>query len=164
MRRALLLLLLALALIALFAAALAWAQGETPIIVSDGSLTIESRGVPWSQFTGSGNTRRHPHTAKTVTSVDWTVGGRSGSLPFNGQAWTVAATYGTTTITITTGANGQNLQVTTDFSSFHSGATPNHLAHNNAAGSISTVTVKRGASSDFSGAGSGHTVITLHYR
>ena len=58
----------------------------------------------------------------------------------------MAVRYASTDITVTTGNNGQGLQVITDFGSFHAGATPNHLAHNNPNAKISHVTVTAGQS------------------
>ena len=43
-----------------------WAQG-TPIIIGDGSLTMESQGVPWPNYSTSGNTKSHPRAGQTVT-------------------------------------------------------------------------------------------------
>src|ERR1017187_5071984 len=50
-----------------------WAQGgDTPIVISDGSLNIRSE-VPWSLYTGTGDIKSHPHTTKSATSVAFTV-------------------------------------------------------------------------------------------
>ena len=154
-------LLLSLTLLAV--AGFVWAQSDTPIIITDGSLTIESRGVPWSQF-GTGATRRHPNANKTVTAVDLTVNGNSQTISFNNQQCSVTVQYGSTTITVSTGNNGRGLQISTDFNSFHQGATANHLAHNDTSRRIGAVTVRRGSATAFSGTGSGRTVITIHYQ
>jgi len=44
-----------------------WAQNiDTPIIIADGSLTMESRGVPWATTANSGgNTKVHPNGGKS---------------------------------------------------------------------------------------------------
>ena len=146
-----------------------WAQGnnDTPIIIADGSLTIESRGVPWANFGNSGgNTKIHPHTGKSVPQVVIDMpGNRNRTVTFSpGQKCTVAVRYASTDITVTTGNNGQGLQVITDYSSFHAGATANHLAHNNPNAKISHVTVTRGNQIAFNSGASGGTTITIHYQ
>jgi hypothetical protein len=157
--------------VALLAAAIGgcihmWAQDiDTPIIIADGSLTIESRGVPWANWGGSGtNTRVHPNAGKAVTQVVLAMPGNNQTLPFSGQRCTVAVRYASTDITVTTGNNGRGLQVTSDFGSFHAGATNQHLAHNNATAKISRVTVTRGNQVVFDSAASGGTTITIHYQ
>jgi hypothetical protein len=157
--------LFSLALVSLLLAGLTWAQGsDTPIIISDGSLTMESRGVVWSQYTAAGGTRRHPHTAKTVTSVELTVNGRSQTISFANQQCTVTALYSGTTITVATGGNGKALQVSTDFSKFHSGATANHMAHNDEHNTIGAITIRKGSQTVFTGTGNGGTRIVIHYQ
>src|ERR1039458_6152801 len=48
---------------------LGWAfAGDTPIVIADGSLNIQS-AVPWSQYTGTGDIKSHPHTTKSVSSI-----------------------------------------------------------------------------------------------
>jgi hypothetical protein len=159
--------------VALLAAAIAgcvhlWAQNiDTPIIIADGSLTIESRGVPWADWGGSGqNPRVHPHTGKSVPHVVIDMpGNHNRTVPINpGQKCTVAVRYASTDITVTTGNNGQGLQVITDFSSFHPGTTPNHLAHNNTTAKISRVTVTEGTQTRFDSAASGGTSVTISYQ
>jgi hypothetical protein len=158
--------------VALLAAAIAgcvhmWAQNniDTPIIIADGSLTIESRGVPWTGYSGSGqNPRVHPHTTKSVTQVVIAMPGNNRTVTFSGQKCTVAVRYASTDITVITGNNGQGLQVTTDFGSFHPGATSNHLAHNNTTAKISRVTVTQGNQVVFNGTASGGTTVTIHYQ
>jgi hypothetical protein len=152
--------------VALLAAAIMWAQDiDTPIIIADGSLTMESRGVPWANWSSSGSTTKvHPGTGKSVTSVVIAMPGNNQTLTFSGQQCTVAVRYATTDITASTGNNGQRLQVTTDYSSFHNGATTRHLAHNNATSKISRVTVTRGNQTVFNATASGGTTVTIHYR
>lgn len=154
--------LLTLTLLTLFLAGLAWTQSDTPIVISDGSLTIESRGVPWSQFS-PGNTRRHPNQGKTLTSVDLLVNGRTQRVTCGAVQCTITAQYDGTSITVSSGANGKGLTVSTDFSAFHGGATPNHLAHNNPNNHIGAISVA-GGNPPFNGTGSGHTSITVHYQ
>jgi hypothetical protein len=154
--------------VALLVAAIMWAQGanDTPIIIADGSLTIESRGVPWANWGGSGNTKVHPHTGKSVPHVVIDMpGNRNRTVTFSpGQKCTVAVRYASTDITVTTGNNGQGLQVITDFGSFHAGATAGHLAHNDASSKISHVTVTRGNQTAFDSSASGGTTITISYQ
>ena len=150
---------------ALLVAAIMCAQrNDAPIIIADGSLTIES-AVPWASYGGSGqNPRVHPDNGRSVTQVVITMPGNNQTLTFSGQKCTVAVRYASTDITVTTGNNGQGLQVNTDFGSFHAGATPRHLAHNNANAKISRVTVTRGNQVAFDSTASGGTTITISYR
>ena len=143
-----------------------WAQRtDTPIIIADGSLTIES-AVPWASWTNSGsNTKVHPNTGKSVTQVEISMpGSNDPPVTFSGQKCTVAVRYASTDITVTTGNDGKRLQVTTDFGSFHNGATARHLAHNNATSKVSHVTVTKGNQTVFDRAASGGTTLTIHYQ
>ena len=156
--------------VALLAAAIGgcihmWAAGaDTPIIIADGSLTIES-AVPWASFSGSGqNPRVHPDTGKSVTQVVIAMPGNNRTVTFSGQKCTVAVRYASTDITVTTANNGSGLQVLTDFGSFHAGADANHLAHNNPNAKISHVTVTEGNQTLFDSGASGGTTITIHYQ
>jgi hypothetical protein len=152
--------------VALLVAAIMWAQGanDTPIIIADGSLTIESRGVPWANWGGSGNTRVHPSAGKAVTQVVIAMPGKNQTVTFSGQRCTVVVRYASTDVTVTTGNNGRGLQVTTDFGSFHAGATARHLAHNDASSKISHVTVTQGNQTAFDSSASGGTTITIGYQ
>jgi hypothetical protein len=145
-----------------------WAQNiDTPIIIADGSLTIESQGVPWANYSGSGqNPRVHPHTGKSVPQVVIDMPGNPNrAVPITpGQKCTVVVRYASTVITVTTGNNGRGLQVGTDFGSFRAGATPNHLAHNNPNAKISHVTVTEGNQTKFDSPASGGTTVTIHYQ
>ena len=156
--------------VALLAAAIGgcvhmWAQNiDTPIIIADGSLTIES-AVPWASFGGSGqNPRVHPDTGKSVTQVVIAMPGNNRTVTFSGQRCTVAVRYASTDITVTTGDDGKGLRVLTDFGSFHAGATPRHLAHNDASSKISHVTVTQGNRTAFDSGASGGTTITISYQ
>lgn len=155
---------LALLAAVLFGGAYLWAQGDTPIVIGDGSLTIESRGVAWATFTGTGNSRRHPHTGKAVTSVAITMPGNNQTVAFTGQKCTVTVRYLSTVITVVTGNNGRGLQVQTNFNSFHAGSTPNHLAHNDASGKISHVTVMKGNQTAFDSNATGGTEVVISYQ
>ncbi len=157
---------MSLALLAAVLGGAAWlrAQDPTPIIIGDGSLTIESRGVPWSSFTGSGRTKTHPHTGKAVPQVAITMPGKNQTVTFAGQKCTVTVRYLSSVITVTTGNNGRRLQVTTDFTAFHPGSTPNLLEHNDASGKISHVTVMKGSQTAFDSDASGGTRIEISYQ
>ncbi|MGA2268455.1 MAG: hypothetical protein ABSH44_08305 [Bryobacteraceae bacterium] len=157
-------------LVALLAAAiggcvLMWAQDiDTPIIIADGSLTIES-AVPWASYSSPGaNEKVHPNTGKSVTKVVISMPGNNRTVTFSGQKCTVAVRYASTDITVTTGNDGKGLRVLTDFSSFHAGATARHLAHNNASSKISHVTVTQGNQTAFDSSASGGTTVTISYQ
>jgi hypothetical protein len=139
-------------------------SSDTPIIIADGSLTIES-AVPWASYSSSGsNTKVHPHTGKSAAKVAIVIPGKNRTVTFSGQKCTVAVRYASTDITVTTGDNGKGLQVITDFGSFHAGATPRHLAHNDATSKISHVTVTQGNRIAFDASASGGTTITISYQ
>lgn len=164
-RSRLLFILLSLALVSLWIAGLTWAQSsDTPIIISDGSLTMESRGVAWSRFTGTGGTRSHPNAGKAVTSVDVTTNGSTQTINFNNEPCTVTVRYAATNIVVATGNNGRGLRVSTDFTSFHRGASDNHLAHNDTGNHISAVSVRKGSQAVFSANPNGGTQIVIHYQ
>lgn len=164
-RSRLLFVLLSLVLVSLWIAGMTWAQGsDTPIIISDGSLTMESRGVAWSRFTGTGGTRRHPNANKAVTSVEVTANGSTQTINFNNEPCEVTARYGSTNILVATENGGRGLHVSTDFTSFHRGASDNHLAHNDATNHISAVTVRKGNQTVFTANPNGGTQIVIHYQ
>jgi len=140
-----------------------WAQGgDTPIVISDGSLNIQS-AVPWSQFTGAGDTKSHPNGAKSVMSVALTVGGRSQTIAYAGESCNVDITYAGGHIVFSTVTGGKGLTMR-PFSAFHAGANGNMLAHNNPNAKISHVTVTKGNQQVFDSNASGGTSITIHYR
>ena len=141
------------------------AQGsDTPIIISDGSLTIDAT-VAWSGFRNPNATiRTHPHTTKSVTRVVVTAGGNTQTFDFSGQKCTVAVRYAATDILVSTDNSGKALQVQTDFGSFRPGASANILAHTNPNSKISSVTVTRGAQTLFTATPSGGTRIAISYQ
>ena len=164
-RSRLLFVLFALTLVSLWIAGLTWAQAsDTPIIISDGSLTMESRGVAWSRFAGAGGTRRHPNGNKAVTSVEVTTNGSTQTISFNNELCSVTVRYGATNIVVATENNGRSLHVSTDFGSFHRGASDNHLAHNDAGNHISAVTVRKGNQTVLSSNPNGGTQVVIHYQ
>jgi hypothetical protein len=138
-------------------------SNDTPITISDGSLTIES-AVPWTGYTGSGsNTKVHPHTWKSVTEVVIGTPGKNQTVAFSSEKCTVVVRYSSTDITVTTEDDGKGLKVITNFSSFHDGATPNHLAHNDGSSKISHVTVTHGNPMAFDICAPGSTTVTIHF-
>ena len=140
-----------------------WAQGgDTPIVISDGSLNIQS-AVPWNQYTGPGDIKSHPHTAKSITKVAFTVGGNGQTITFAGESCTVDITYAGAHIVFNTGTNGKGLMMR-PFSAFHQGSNANLLAHNNATAKISHVTIIKGNQQVFDSDASGGTRITLSYQ
>ena len=140
-----------------------WAQGgDTPIVILDGSLNIQS-AVPWSQFTGTGDIKSHPHSTKSVTSIAFTVGGKDQTIGFAGESCNVDITYDSAHIVFNTGTDGKGL-IMRPFSAFHQGRNANFLSHNNANAKISHVTIIKGNQQVFDSDASGGTKITIHYQ
>src|SRR5580692_2872656 len=80
------------------AGVIAWAQGgDTPIVILDGSLSMQS-AVPWNQFTGTGDQRFHPNKDGAITKVVVTVNGKNQSIACNQQACSVDILYAGTDI------------------------------------------------------------------
>jgi len=143
--------------------ALIWAQpGDTPIVISDGSLTINS-AVPWNQYTGPGDLKSHPHSTKSVTSVEVTMNGTSQAVSFHNEPCNVDVTYASAHIVFSTGAAGKGLSMR-PFGAFHRGANANILEHNNQAAKISHVTITKGATRALDADANGNTRITIHYQ
>jgi hypothetical protein len=139
-----------------------WAYADTPIVILDGSLTIQS-AVPWNQFTGTGDVRTHPDTTKSVTAVTVTMPGKNQAVKFSGEVCAVDITYAGAHIMFTTGNTGKGLRVS-PFSAFAPGATPNHLAHRNQNVKISHVTVSRAGVKVFDSDASGGTKVVIDYQ
>jgi hypothetical protein len=138
--------------------------GDTPIIISDGSLTIDAT-VPWSGFRDAdATTKSHPQATKSVTKVVVTVSGNTQTFSFSSQKCTVAVRYAATDVVVSTNDSGKALQVKTDFASFRPGASANLLAHTNPNAKISRVTVTRGAQTLFTATPSGGTKISISYQ
>lgn len=138
---------------------------DSPIVISDGSLTIDAT-VKWSDFrTVDATTRAHPQGGRSVTEVLVTVGGvAQPPIPFSGQMCTVTIRYAATDVVVFTDNNGKGLQIKTDYGSFRPGASANLLTHINPNAKISRVTVKRGAQTLFTATPSGGTKISISYR
>ena len=141
---------------------LSWAQGgDTPIVILDGSLTMQS-AVPWNQYTGSGDVRTHPHGGKSVTKVTVTANGATQTIAFSNQQCIVNVTYASQDIRVATGANGKGLSVS-PFSAFNT-RTSTILAHKNQNAKISHVTVMKAGARAFDANASGGTKITISYQ
>lgn len=150
-------------LLALLAAALVWAQSDTPITIGDGSLTIES-AVPWASFNApDAKTKIHPHTTKSVRSVVITSPGKNGNVAFNSQRCEVFVSYAPADVTVSTGPQGQNLRVVTAFDQFQP-TSPTQLRHPHATAKISHVRVLRDGQSQYDQDVSGRTTIVIHYQ
>jgi hypothetical protein len=142
---------------------LGWAQGgDTPIVIADGSLNIRSE-VPWSQYTGTGDIKSHPHTTKSVSSVAFTVGGKSQTIRFAGESCKVEFVYAGDRIVFSTGTDGKGLTMQ-PFSVFGPGSNANFLAHKNAHAKISHVTINKGNQQVFDSDAVTATKITIHYQ
>jgi len=149
--------------VAMAAAITGWAfYADTPIVILDGSLTVES-AVPWSRFTGTGDLRSHPDGAKTVTQVVITMPGTNQTVTFSNQQCTVSVTYAGSDIKFSTGNNGKGLSVT-PFSAFQNGRNANQLAHKNQSAKISHVTVTKAGVKAFDANASGGTKIVISYQ
>jgi hypothetical protein len=140
------------------------ANGDTPIVISDGSLTIES-AVPWSEFHAHAvNSKAHPHAAKTVTKVAVTSPGNDQTVTYSGEQCEVAVQYGTTGVTVATDQRGNKLRVSTEFDSFQPGPNPTQLLHKDPSSKISHVKVTKGDQTAFDAAPSGGTRIVISYQ
>lgn len=136
--------------------------GDTPIVILDGSLTIES-AVPWNQFTGNGDQRAHPDTNGQVTSVVATVDGTDHTVTFNNEQCTVDVAYAGTDIKVATGPNGRGLSFS-PFSAFERGAAAGVMVHRDQNALISHVTVAKTGAPAFDSAAAGGTRVVIHYQ
>ena len=149
-------------LLALLAGMLSLAQDDTPITISDGSLTINS-AVAWANYTSpDANTKVHPQPGKAVTKVAITMPGHNQVINFSTEKCTVAVRYASTDITFTTGGNGRGLRLNTNFSAFNTSG--NIMTHQNANSKISHVVVTKGTQNVFDFTASGGTNIVISYR
>jgi hypothetical protein len=145
------------------AGVIAWAQGgDTPIVILDGSLSMQS-AVPWSQFTGTGDQRFHPNKDGSIAKVVVTVNGKNQSIACNQQSCTVDILYAGTDILLASGVDGKGLMVS-PFSAFDNGATPDMLVHKNQKAKISHVTVSMSGVKLIDLATTGGTKVTISYR
>jgi hypothetical protein len=144
------------------AGVIGWASGDTPIVILDGSLTIQS-AVPWKEFTGSGDQRSHPNGAGAITNVVVTIGGKNQTIACNGQRCTVDVMYAGTQIEVASGADGKGMTVS-PFSAFQDGSTPDVLQHKNQHAKISHVTVSMSGVKLIDSAASGGTKVVISYQ
>lgn len=138
-------------------------SGDTPIIITDGSLKMNS-AVRWADFIAeTARRRRHPNNGKRVTRVDMQMSGGSTSVLFTGQECEVRVTYDGMDVEVTTNPSGRNLKMETDWDRFRPGATENDLEHTNASSQISRVVVRRNGTVVADVSPSGGTRVTIHY-
>jgi hypothetical protein len=116
-----------------------WASGDTPIVILDGSLTMQS-AVPWKEFTGSGDQKNHPNATGAITNVVVTIGGKNQTIACNGQRCAVDVMYAGTDIQVASGPDGKGLTVS-PMSAFQDGSTPDTVVHKNRNAHITHVTV-----------------------
>jgi hypothetical protein len=139
-----------------------WASGDTPIVILDGSLTIQS-AVPWKEFTGSGDLRSHPNTAGSITNVVLTIAGKNQTIACNGQRCSIAVTYAGGNIVVESGADGKGLSVS-PMSVFGQGADDNTLAHKNQKAKITHVSVSMSGVKLIDQAAAGGTKVVISYQ
>ncbi|MBA3973192.1 MAG: hypothetical protein C0504_03115 [Candidatus Solibacter sp.] len=138
-------------------------SGDTPIIITDGSLKMNS-AVRWGDYVEeTARRRRHPSTGRRVSRVDVQLSGGSTSVQFTGQECEVRVTYDGMEVAVTTNPAGRNLKMETDWNAFKSGATENDLEHANAGSHISRVVVRRNGAIVAEATPSGGTRVTIHY-
>lgn len=139
-----------------------WASGDTPIVILDGSLTIQS-AVPWKQFKGTGDHRSHPNADGTITNVVVTIGGKDQTIACNGQRCSVDVAYAGTDIIVESGADGKGLTVS-PFSIFEDGETPDRMRHKNQKSKISHVTVTMSGVKLIDSPANGGTKVVIGYQ
>ena len=115
------------------------ASGDTPIVILDGSLTIQS-AVPWNQFKADGEKKRHPKTDGSITKVVVTLGGKNQTIVCNDLPCAVNVTYAGTNVEVAGGPDSKGLMVS-PMSAFEDGGTPDVIRHKNRNAHISHVTV-----------------------
>jgi hypothetical protein len=137
---------------------------DTPIIIADGSLKMNS-AVPWGGFAQQSARRRaHPNAGKRVTRVELVVEGNiNTSVQFNNQQCEVTFRYAGANFVLFTNPTGRNLRIDGDWSKLLPGDTPNDLQHSDQGSKITRVIVKRAGSTVADQSPSGGTRITLHY-
>lgn len=116
-----------------------WASGDTPIVILDGSLTMQS-AVPWKQFKGAGDQKTHPNAEGSIANVVVTIGGRNQTIACNGLTCAVDVMYAGTDIQVASGADGKGLTVS-PMSAFQDGDTPDVVVHKNRNAHITHVSV-----------------------
>lgn len=153
---------LALLLTAIFGVR-GWAQDDVPVIITDGSMTIDS-AVPWANYNSpDASTKVHPDAVRTVTRVAITMRGHNQTIPFANQKCAVTVSYASQNFDFTTGGNGKGLRVSGPLNSLQQ-ATPNQLAHRTTNQKISRVVVKQGNQTVFDNTAAGGTRVVISYR
>lgn len=139
-----------------------WASGDTPIVILDGSLTMQS-AIPWNKFKGSGDERQHPNGSGGITQVVVTINGKDQTVDCTNQRCVVDVTYASTHIKVISGNNGKGLRIS-PFSAFQNGSTSDVLVHKNQSAKISHVTVTRAATTAVDSDASSGTKVVIHYQ
>jgi hypothetical protein len=138
-------------------------SGDTPIIITDGSLKMNS-AARWADYVAeTARRRRHPNNGKRVSRVDMQLPGGSTSVLFTGQQCEVRVTYDGMEVVVTTNPSGRNLKMETDWNAFKPGATDNDLEHTNASSHISRIVVRRNGNVVAEASPNGGTRVTIHY-
>ena len=150
-------------LLTLSSAGLLAQGGDTPIIIADGSLKMQSV-VPWPRYNSESNRRRvHPNAGSRLTSVELRLAGGASTVAFDNQRCEVVITYAGLDITLFTNPTGRNLKVDTDWARFSQGASDSELLHENQGSKISRVVVRRDGNVVADQSLTGCTQIILHY-
>ena len=139
-----------------------WASGDTPIVIQDGSLTIQS-AVPWKQFKGEGDHRSHPNAEGAITNVVVTIGGKNQTIACNGQRCAIVVTYAGSDIVVESGADGKGLSIS-PMGVFEKGADDNTLAHRNQKAKITHVSVSMSGVKLIDQAASGGTKVVISFQ
>ena len=117
-----------------------WASGDTPIVILDGSLTIQS-AVPWKEFKGSGDKRSHPKEEGSITKVVVTIGGKNQTIVCNGLPCAVNVTYAGTNVEVASGGADAKGLTFSPMSAFQESDKEDTLVHKNRNAHISHVSV-----------------------
>jgi hypothetical protein len=115
------------------------ASGDTPIVILDGSLSIQS-AVPWKEFKTDGERRHHPNADGTITKIVVTINKKDQTIICNKMQCAVNVTYAGTNIEVADGPDAKGLTVT-PLSAFQDGGTPDVIVHKNRNAHITHVTV-----------------------
>ena len=115
------------------------ASGDTPIVILDGSLSIQS-AVPWKEFKGEGDRRSHPKVEGSITKVVVTIGGKNQTIACNDLPCAVNVTYAGTNIEVASGPDHKGLTVS-PMSVFVEGPTPDVILHKNRNAHITHISV-----------------------
>jgi hypothetical protein len=152
-----------LALLSAATGVVGWAAGDTPIVILDGSLTVQS-AVHWKEFKGDGDKRSHPKADGSISKVVVTIGGKDQTIVCNKMPCAVNVTYAGTNIEVASGGPDAKGLTFSPFSAFQDGPTPDVLVHKNQNAKISHVTVSMsGVKLIDSAASGGGTKVVISY-